>query len=138
MDYHMAEPKKDIRSLCEKEWDKWKADCSGFLKAVAGDLGIQLTGQANEIVDAMGRAPWTPLGSDADMAVSYANRGYLVVAGLKAKGHGHVAIIMPGTSKPHPIGYWGRFGGSGKKNTPINWSWNGADLAHVQYFAILP
>jgi hypothetical protein len=138
MDYQMAPPKKDIKSLCEQEWDKWKADCSGFLKAVAGDLGISLTGQANDIIDLMGRAPWTQIGLSAESAVGYANRGFLVVAGLKAKGHGHVAIIMPGSAKPNPIGYWGRFGGTGRKNTPINWSWNKADLAQVQYFSIQP
>jgi|GEM_PF-5099579 len=102
----MADP-QDIKSLCENEWEHWKHDCSGFLKAVAGDLGITLTGQANAIIDVMGRAPWLQLNTDADKTVSYAKPGYFVVAGLKEARHGHVVIIVPGSSKPYPTGYRG-------------------------------
>lgn len=130
--------RQDIKALCETHWPQWKHDCSGFLKAVAADLGITLSGDANAIVDAMGWAPWTQLGADADKAVAYAGMGYLVVAGLKAGHHGHVVIIMPGQSKPYPLAYWGRFGGTGRKNSPINYSWTHADLANVRYFAIRP
>lgn len=133
----MAE-QKDIKTLCETEWDQWKHDCSGFLKAVAGDLGVTLSGDANAIIDTMSQGAWIQVGSDSDKAVNYAGMGYLVVAGLKATHHGHVVIIMPGQSKPYPLGYWGRFGGTGRKNTAINFSWKHADLANVQYFAIRP
>ncbi|MFM0222689.1 hypothetical protein [Paraburkholderia dipogonis] len=129
---------QNIKTLCENHWTQWKADCSGFLKAVAAELGITLTGDANSIIDTIGRAPWTQLDSDADKAVAYAALGYLVVAGLKATHHGHVVIIMPGPSKPYPLAYWGRYGGAGRKNTAINFSWTHADLANVQYYAIKP
>jgi hypothetical protein len=134
----MPNTQKAIKTLCEDRWDEWKSDCSGFLKAVASDLGIQLIGQANDIIDAISGPPWTQLGTDAAKAVGSANLGYLVVAGLKATGHGHVAIIVPGSSNPYPMGYWGRFGAAGRKNTTINWSWNHTDLPNVQYFAIKP
>ena len=65
----------------------------------------------------------------------HANRGYLVVAGLKKPRNGHVVIIMPNSHKPYPTAYWGRLGGIGRKNQTINWSWNRSDLAQVQYFA---
>ena len=89
-----------VKDVCEKHWDQWKGDCSGFLKAVASDLGITLTGQANAIIDAMGRDPWEQLGTDADQAVNHAGMTYLVVAGLKATPNGHVVVIVPGPAKP--------------------------------------
>ena len=62
--------------------------------------------------------------------------GYLVVAGKKEAGHGHVVIIVPGEG-PHKtaMGYWGRLGGIGFKNKGLDFAWKRADLADVQYFA---
>jgi hypothetical protein len=79
---------------------------------------------------------WVRLGSNPRQAQAYANQGSLVVAGLKATIHGHVVIIVP-TLHPqrYPVGYWGQYGGTGRKNTTINWSWNHADLLKVQDFA---
>jgi hypothetical protein len=125
-----------VKDVCEKHWDQWKGDCSGFLKAVASDLGITLTGQANAIIDAMGRDPWEQLGTDADQAVNHAGMAYLVVAGLKATPNGHVVVIVPGPAKPYPTGYWGRLHGVGRKNTTINWAWDHTDLPNVKYFAV--
>lgn len=131
----------DIKALCEQHWDAWKNDCSGFLKAVARDLGISLNGMANAIIDQMeSESTWTNLDTDVDKAKEYAAKGYLVVAGLRANGHGHVAIIMPSDSPagkaPHyPKGYWGRYGSVGKKDTAISWSWNAVDLPKVKYYA---
>ncbi|MEC4592565.1 MULTISPECIES: hypothetical protein [Nitrospirillum] len=129
-------PEPTIISVCERNWEKWKADCSGFLKAVAADLGISLSGQANDIIDTMGHAPWIQLGNDSEKAVTYAGQSYLVVAGLKAPHHGHVVVIVPGAPKPYPSGYWGRFGGTGRKNTSISWSWKHSELPEVRYFAV--
>jgi len=125
-----------IKDLCEKYYDKWIYDCSGFLKAVAKDLGITLTGMANNIIDFMGSSPsWRSLGNDADAAVRMAGQRYLVVAGLKAAGHGHVVIIMPGAAKPYPTAYWGSISHHPGRNKTINWAWTRADLANVSYFA---
>ena len=125
----------NIQLLCESNWGKYKNDCSGFVKAVSNKLGIQLSGQANAMIDIMNRLPWIQLGTDISEAIRYANQNYLVIAGLKKTPHGHVAIIMPNSSKPYPTAYWGRLGSSGKKNTTINWSWNHHDLKEVEYFA---
>lgn len=123
-----------IKRACDFYWDKYKSDCSGFLQAVAASLGIILWGQANAIIDQMNDAPWLPLNTDISKAISYANLGYLVVAGLKGAPNGHLAIIMPNSLRPYPKAYWGRLGGVGKKDSTINWSWKHADLEHVQYF----
>jgi hypothetical protein len=72
------------------------------------------------------------LNTDVGAAITYANRGYLVVAGLKKAGHGHV---MPHSHEPYPTGYSGRLGGIGRKDQTINWAWNRTDLEQVQYFA---
>ena len=125
-----------VKQACENEWEKWKSDCSGFVKAVAADVGVTLTGQANDIIDKMGKMPWLQLAHDANKAVTDAGMNYLVIAGLKAKPYGHVVVIVPGPAKPYPTGYWGRLGGTGRKNTTINWAWNQTDLPNVQYFAI--
>ena len=106
------------------------------MKAVAGDLGVTLTGQANAIIDRMGQPRWLALGTDPVRAVQYAGQGYLVVAGLKAMPNGHLVVIMPGAAQPYPSGYWGRLHGVGRKNATINWAWNHADLLKVGYFAI--
>ena len=39
-----------VKDICEQEWEAHKADCSGFVKAVAQRLGVVLNGQANDIM----------------------------------------------------------------------------------------
>jgi len=125
---------KTIKDICEARWDAWKSDCSGFLKAVAADVGIKLHGQANTIIDTMSDS-WEDLGDDAAKAVLHASSRRLVVAGLKATGHGHVAVIVPGPATPWPHAYWGQFNGTGRKNATINWAWNKADRDDVRYYS---
>jgi hypothetical protein len=67
--------------------------------------------------------------------IQFTKMGYLVVAGLKAKLHGHVAVIVDAPPAAYPVGYWCQLNGVGRKNTTINWSWNHADLKKVEYFA---
>ncbi|MET1257375.1 hypothetical protein [Aliikangiella maris] len=59
----------------------------------------------------------------------------LVIVGLKAQPHGHVAIVVPGplAHGKYPTAYWGSLGGVPKKNTTINWSWNKKDRDNVIY-----
>lgn len=125
-----------IIEVCEAQWDKWKSDCSGFAKAVAKGVGIELFGQANQIIDLLATSTsWTNLGADPDSAVLRAMDGELVIGGLKAKPHGHVVIIVKSPPRQFPVAYWGRFGLVGKKNTTINWSWSRADIPKVVYFS---
>lgn len=126
-----------IQELCEKHWNEHKGDCSGFAKAVAGELKISLSGQANEIADQIQKAPWKVLKSGAE-AAAQANFGKLVIGGLKARPLGHVVIVVAGplSHGKYPTAYWGSFGGIGKKNTTVNWSWDKDDRDGVIYSAI--
>jgi hypothetical protein len=132
MDQSMA-GSNDIVAACEKHWEQYKCDCSGFVKAVALELGVTLIGQANDIVDQIGGAPWVPLANGVDAAVK-SGLG-LVVAGLKDNPHGHVVVVVPGplAHGAYPTAYWGQLGGVGKKNATLNWAWSAADRDHVSY-----
>lgn len=131
----MAEQRiRPVVAACDKHWEGFKSDCSGFVKAVAKELGITLTGQANDIVGAMVGAPWTGLIDGAD-AASKASQGYFVIGGLKATSHGHVVVVVPGIVNrgKYPSAYWGSLGKVGRKNTTINWSWAKTERDKVGY-----
>ncbi|TRX74230.1 NlpC/P60 family protein [Pseudomonas mangiferae] len=131
----MAEDKaQKIIALCETHWAAHKRDCSGFVKSVADELGIPLSGQANAMVDQIQRAPWKVLANGRE-AQRHAALGDLVIAGLKANPHGHVVIVVDGplSQGKYPTAYWGSLGGVGKKNTTLNWSWNATDRDRVIY-----
>lgn len=128
-----------IVQACESDWEAHKNDCSGFLKAVAHDIGIVLTGQANDIVDHIANSPWTSLDHDGVAAKTKAELGLFVVAGLKDTPNGHVVVITPGplAHDKYPTGYWGKLHGVGQKNATINWAWNAEDRDKVVY-AFIP
>lgn len=123
-----------VLSLCEKHWVKYQKDCSGYVKAVASEIGITVTGQANDIVDQMNGTGWT-LCKDGVDARQKAIDGNFVIGGLKATSNGHVVVVVPGplAHGKYPTAYWGSIGGVGKKNTTINWSWNTTDRDLVVY-----
>ncbi len=124
-----------VITLCEKYWAKNEKNCSGFVKDVASDLGIAVTGQANDIVDQLtGGAHWK-LCKDGIDARQKAIEGKFVVGGLKAMPNGHVVIVVRGplAHGKYPTAYWGSLGGVGKKNATINWSWNKTDRDLVTY-----
>ena len=124
----------DIIAYCEQEWSRYQHDCSGFVKAVAGDLGVSLSGLANELVDYWDKY-WVAL-DDGLAAKFQASQGYFVVAGLKANPHGHVVVVVDGplVRGKYPTAYWGSLGGVGKKNAGINWAWAKKDLDSVSYY----
>jgi len=127
-------PQQTIIDTCEAEFDAHSDDCSGFVKAVANDLGITLTGMADDIVDEIQTAPWTTL-ADGIAAKAQADSGWFVVGGLKDTPHGHVVVVVQGplAHGKYPTAYWGRLGGTGMKNTTINWAWNAQDRDKVIY-----
>jgi len=132
----------DITGFCEKEWEPNKTNCSGFVKAVAADLQLQLTGMANEIVDQLSDPSWTALANGIE-AKAKADAGWFVVAGLKGSdqqhfdSHGHVVVVVAGplAHGRYPSAYWGRLGGVGAKNQTINFAWNLSDRDKVKYAA---
>lgn len=123
-----------IIQACEAEFNAHDNDCSGFVRAVSHDLGITLTGLANQIVDEIQAAPWTIV-SDGVQAKAQADLGFLVIGGLKENPHGHVVVVVTGplAAGKYPTAYWGRLGSIGKKNTTINWAWNLQDRDKVIY-----
>jgi hypothetical protein len=123
----------EVLAACEKHWPTYKGDCSGLVKAVASELGIILSGQANDIVDQIQKVPWEVLSSGVE-ASKKVHTG-VVIAGLQAPLNGHVAVVVPGdlAQGKYPTGYWGRLGGVGKQKATLNWSWNAASRDKVVY-----
>lgn len=59
----MANSGDQILTWCGLEWDTWKADCSGFVKAGGSQEGVSLRGNANQILDFLSGA-WKNLGAE--------------------------------------------------------------------------
>jgi hypothetical protein len=125
---------KKIIGCCEKNWDLNKSDCSGFVKAVAADLGLHLTGQANDII-ANVSATWQKVTSGTSAAQEAAD-GKFIIGGLSDEPNGHVVVVVDGPLNrgKYPTAYWGQLGGVGKKKTTINYSWNKTDRDRVEYY----
>ena len=136
-----------VREACEAEFAAHSGDCSGFARAVAEQLGVALTGLANDIVDTIRAGPpWTAL-DDGVAAAQAAGAGRLVIGGLRGDEqaspdpHGHVVVVVattPGQTLAHgkyPFAYWGKLGGMGAKDQTTNFAWNAADRDKVTYAA---
>ena len=48
--------------VCSDHWQDNKGDCSAFVNAVAKDLGVSLTGDANAIYAQLSVSPWVRVG----------------------------------------------------------------------------
>ena len=105
----------DVTAICKAQWPSNSTDCNAFVKAVAGDVGVTLTGNADSIVNQISGSGWTHLQNDGVAASAAAADGKLVVGGLTAKdlgdSHGHVVIVVPPTGRlghdKYPYAYWG-------------------------------
>jgi len=138
-------PEKNVVDACKRHWESHKSDCSGFVKAVAAELGVILTGDADSIVGAIeeGGSNWLSV-RDGVEAKNKADAGYFVIGGLKGKDHakackhGHVVVVVPGNLAhgKYPTAYWGSLrDGKAKKNATMNWSWEKGDRDKVVYAA---
>ena len=129
-------PQQQIINACEAEFQNHIDDCSGFAKAVAGDLGITLTGMANDIVDQIQTSSWTLL-ADGIAAKAQADAGNFVIGGLKDNPHGHVVVVVQGPIDPthgkYPTAYWGSLARKPGKNKTVNWAWDAAERDNVIY-----
>ena len=133
----------DVKAACTKHYEAFKGDCSGFAKAVAKDVGVTLTGDANGIADTLraGTGGWQMLADGNAAVAAAANR--LVIAGLRgdkqahASVHGHVVVVVPGplAHGKYPTAWWGSLGGTPAQDKTINWAWTGQDRDHVVYAA---
>ncbi len=90
-----------IKAICEQEWLADQSDCSGFVKAVAVQLGV-LNGPADDIVDEIQNSPWEVLADGRAAAEKTPQPGMFVVGGLKGSDeqqpsqHGHVVVVVAG------------------------------------------
>ena len=125
---------KRIVDACEKHWSAHKGNCSGFVKAVAAEIGIFLPDKkADPIIEYLSewtRASWWKIGSPKD-AGTLAEEGYFVLACLTStdsgRANGHVAVVTSGYKSSHrgdPRGYWGTLDAVGRKNQTMNWSFD--------------
>ena len=133
-----------VKDACEACFAAHANDCSGFARAVVGQLGVTLSGLANDIVNTLrGGGEWTQL-PDGVAASQSAAAGKLVVGGLKGSeqthpdAHGHVVVVVAGQPLAHgkyPFAYWGRLGGGGIRDQTVNWAWRAEDRDNVSYAA---
>lgn len=131
----------DIIAACKAEFPAYKADCSGFAKAVAAHFQVKLTGQANDIVDQIRQAPWTQL-ADGVAAKEKADAGWLVLGALKGselaspEDNGHVVVVVSGALvNGKPIAYWGKLRSVGEQGQSVSKAWRAVDLPKVHYAA---
>ena len=130
-----------VIAACEACFEEHKDDCSGFVRAVAAQLHVELAGLANDIVDTMrAGGQWRTLPDGAAARLSAA-AGKFVLAGLRGderhehSNHGHVAVVVDGplAHGRYPSAYWGNLGGEGAKFQTINWAWTVDDRDRVTY-----
>ena len=131
-----------IIETCEESWPSTKADCSAFVRDVAHDLSVTLTGNADSIVGQISGVGWDKL-ADGRAAKAAADAGRLVIGGLKGadqaepSAHGHVVVVVSGplAHAAYPTAYWGRLGGVGEQAKTVNWAWRAGDRDRVIYGA---
>lgn len=150
----------NVVEACENNWEQYKSDCSGFVKAVADELLILLPGSTGD-ADWMTKfiSEWAvtdgnmiaiPAGEGADIrAIAAAGEGHFVIGGLtkdeintarppdKQTSNGHVVIVVPGISpNGWPMGYWGTLGGVGEKNASLSKAFRSPLKNKIHYFYV--
>ncbi len=132
-----------VRGACVTSFAAHKHDCSGFARAVSGQVGVPLDGLADQIVDVLRHGEgWSHI-EDGPAAAEAAAAGKLVVAGLKGAEqhkpdpHGHVAVIVAGelAHGKYPSAYWGSLGGLPGENKTVNFAWRTEDRDRISYAA---
>ena len=139
---------RDIIAICQRHIALHPNDCAAFVRAVANDCGVLLSGNANFISNTL------PAGvrvQDGLSAARAAASGELVIAGLDAPGHGHVAVVVDGPLNrgKYPYAFWGQYHGvriGGQElnvgftrgHGTLNWAFKPGDLNRVRYASFRP
>src|SRR6185312_7656464 len=108
-----------VRDACEACFEANQHDCSGFVRAVAEQLGVTISGLANEIVDTIRSGEEWRAVPDGVAAAERAAAGKLVIGGLRGdeqfehSNHGHLVVVVDGplAHGRYPSAYWGSLGG---------------------------
>jgi hypothetical protein len=132
--------KEDIVAACRKHFDEHSDNCSGFVRAVANELGYSLTGNADGILDQIEKG-WTKI--DRLKAIDAVKAGTLVIAGLKSsehdppRNHGHVAVVVDGSlyNGKYPLVWGGSIGSAQSPGTKsVGEVWRKSDRDAVRYY----
>ena len=132
--------KEEILAACKKHYDAYSDDCSGFVRAVAKELGYSLSGNADALMDQLAK-DWKKI--DRAKAVELAKAGTLVIAGLKSSQHnpprnnGHVVIVVEGVlyHNKYPPVWGGSIGSAESRGTKtVGEVWRSTDRDAVQYY----
>lgn len=138
----------NVVKSCQRHIDHHANNCSGFVKAVANDFGIHLTGLANDIFKELNNLHYVKkygVGSDASKVAAQdaADGKYLIIGASKdsnPNGHGHVAIITGLDSHGNVLVYGGVLNHPEKASRNIKITskcWAGYKLNHI-YVAAQP
>ncbi len=132
--------KEDIVAACKKHYDQYSDDCSGFLRAVAEELGHSLSGNANGILDQLEKT-WTKI--DRVKAIEAVKNGAFVIAGLKSSEHnpprnnGHVVVVVDGAlyNGKYPLVWGGSIGSAQSAGIKsVGEVWRKTDRDAVRYY----
>lgn len=134
-----------VIAACTKHWPDNNGDCSAFVRAVAHDLGLDVSGDANSIYDQVAASPWNRIGIGTDAATVAgvtAGEGNLVIGASKGPRNGHVAIVVDyrnafdsysPVDRDKAVAFWGKLGSVGKDYTRITQSWSATDMQKVLF-----
>ena len=88
-------PVELLKAACDSAYDKNPESCSHAVwDVIKGRVNSQEPyRQANELIDYLS-ANWKKI--TLDEADELANKGSVVIAGLKGTNHGHVVVVYPG------------------------------------------
>lgn len=146
----MASADQCIVDACKSAWEGSylpgtpnKDNCSGFVKAVAAQLGVPLpaTADADGIASAVA-ASWKKVDSGEEAQRLAANGAFVLVL-LKGKDHhpprhhGHVGVVVAGELYRHkyPMMWGGSIGNAQSEgDKSVGEVWNRADRDSVQYY----
>lgn len=145
----MANADQCIVDACKNAWEGSflrgtpnKNNCSGFVKAVASQLGISLpaTADADGIAEAV--KAWKKVDSGEEAQRLAANGSFVLVV-LKGKdhhpprAHGHVGVVVSGElyRQKYPMMWCGSIGhAQSEGDKSVGEVWNRADRDSVQYY----
>jgi hypothetical protein len=139
---------RDVIAVCQRHIALHPNDCAAFVRAVANECGVLLSGNANFIVETL---PGVGRLLDGPAARLAAAAGDLVVAGLKAPGHGHVVVVVDGPLNRgrYPYAFWGQYHGLRvgtqemnvgftRGHGTLNWAFKSGDLDQIKYARFKP